>query len=126
MAGKTTTKRRRRGPERIIGDKQAKRRFKVLHHPWRIRIMEVLSEREMSVSQFVDEALLPELAQSPREQAISDLAYHFRELREVGLLEVIEQNHRRGSTELICRALEPAYHTDDEWAELPLEERRPI
>jgi hypothetical protein len=80
----------------------------------------------MSVCQFVDEGLLPELAEMPREKAISDVAYHFRVLRNAGVLAVVEQHARRGSTELVCRALEPAYHTDAEWAELRIEERRPI
>lgn len=125
MPAKGTTK-RKRWVHAVSSDKAAKRRFEALHHPWRIRIVEVLSERAMSVRQFVDEALLPELAEMRREKAISDVAYHFRALRHAGILEVVEQNSRRGSTELVCRALEPAYHTDAEWAELPVEERRPI
>src|SRR5882757_5172448 len=94
-----------------------KRRFEVLHHPWRARIIEVLNERDMSVSQFVDEGLINDLAEQPRDRAISALAYHFRALRAAGAIEIVELNQRRGSTELVCRASLRAHYTDQQWAE---------
>lgn len=100
--------------------------IEVLHHPWRIRILEVLNERDMSVSQFVDEGLIPDLASMDRHLAISKLAYHFRVLRQAGALEVVEQNLRRGSTELVCRACARAHVTDREWLQLPLHKRRAL
>ncbi len=105
-------------------DERLQRRLKVLHHPWRIRVLEVLNERDMSVSQFVDEGLIPELAGYPREEAISSLAYHFRALREAGAIEIVEQHARRGSTELVCRASAIAHFTDEIWGKLPSEDRR--
>jgi DNA-binding transcriptional ArsR family regulator len=98
-------------------------RFEVLHHPWRIRILDVLAERSMSVAGFVDEGLIPELARMDRHLAISKLAYHFRVLRQAGALEVVEQNPRRGSTELVCRATARVRFSDDEWAKLSQPER---
>jgi DNA-binding transcriptional ArsR family regulator len=105
---------------------QQKQRFEVLHHPWRTRILEVLNERDMSVSQFVDEGLIGDLDGQPRDRAISALAYHFRALREAGAIEIVEQNPRRGSTELVCRACARAYVPDEDWSRLPLHKRRAI
>lgn len=101
-------------------------RFELLHHPWRVRILDVLVERSMSVAQFVDEGLIPELESMDRHLAISKLAYHFRVLRQAGALQVVQQNMRRGSTEMVCRANVRALLTDEEWAKLPRSERAPI
>lgn len=97
-----------------------------LNHPWRVRIMEVLSERSMSCAQFVDEGLIEELREEPRDEAISMLAYHFRLLRRTGLIEIVERVPSRGSQEQICRARIGAHHTDEEWAKLSRQERRAI
>lgn len=112
------------GSAAAVGEQ--KQRIEVLHHPWRTRILEVLNERDMSVSQFVDEGLIDDLAGRPRDRAISALAYHFRALREAGAIEVVEQNPRRGSTELVCRACARALVTDREWVRLPLHKRRAL
>lgn len=100
--------------------------FELLNHPWRIRILDVLVERDMSVAGFVDEGLIPELAKVERHLAISKLAYHFRVLRRAGALEVVEEHPRRGSTELVCRATARLHFTDEEWAKLPRRERRAL
>jgi hypothetical protein len=80
----------------------------------------------MSVSQFVDEGLISDLAEQPRDRAISALAYHFRALREAGTLEIVEQNPRRGSTELVCRACARVHFTDEQWAKLEEHQRLAI
>lgn len=120
MATRTDSKGRETPPT------AAKQRFDAVHHPWRTRILEVLNERNMSVSQFVDEGLIEDLAGRPRDRAISALAYHFRALREAGAIEVIEQNPRRGSTELVCRACARAQVSDEEWAKLTLHQRQAL
>lgn len=116
------------------GPQQRKRRRDVpgtkarelLSHPWRVRIMEAVATREMSVSQFVDEGLIPELALESREEAISLLSYHFRKLRRARLLEVVEVVPGRGSNERIYRAHMGVLHDDEEWAQLSREEREAI
>ncbi|HEY1854429.1 MAG TPA: hypothetical protein VGG40_07560 [Solirubrobacterales bacterium] len=110
-------------PQLVAVEGESDHRFEVLHHPWRIRILDVLAERNMSVAGFVDEGLIPELTLMDRHLAISKLAYHFRVLRQAGALEVVEQNPRRGSTELVCRATARAHFSDDEWARLPQRDR---
>jgi DNA-binding transcriptional ArsR family regulator len=106
--------------------KEERQRFEVLHHPWRVRILDVLADLDMSVSQFVDEGFIPELATIDRKSAISKLAYHFRELRRAGALEVVEQNPRRGSTELVCRASYRAHLRDEQWTLLSRQQREAI
>jgi DNA-binding transcriptional ArsR family regulator len=106
--------------------KDERQRFEVLHHPWRIRILDVLAERDMSVAQFVDEGFIPELRSVDRKIAISKLAYHFRELRRAGAIQVVEENPRRGSTELVCRADARAFFSDEQWATLPAQKRQAL
>lgn len=101
-------------------------RFEALHHPWRVRILEVLSERDMSCAQVVDEGWISDLKGLDRSEAIPKLAYHFRVLRRVGAIEVVEEHAKRGSTELVCRGLARAYFSTEEWAKLPRETRRVI
>lgn len=97
-----------------------------LNHPWRVRIMEVLSERAMSCAQFIDEGLIEELVEVPRDDAISLLAYHFRLLQREGLIEIVEMIPKRGSHLQICRARIGSHHTDEEWAKLSPQERQAI
>lgn len=109
-----------------LADKETKRRFEVLHHPWRVRILEVLNDRDMSCAQFVDEGLIPDLDDLDRSEAIPKLAYHFRELRKAGAIEVVEENSRGGSTEHVCRGAARAHFATEEWSELPIDRRRSI
>jgi hypothetical protein len=126
MAAKQRAESKRKGAKPQPAWPNADTRFELLNHPWRIRILDVLVERNMSVAQFVDEGLIPELASMDRHLAISKLAYHFRVLRHAGALEVVEQNARRGSTEHVCRARARAHLTDEQWAQLPPHTRGPI
>lgn len=119
--GGRDSKKKAAGPVPTSG--REKQKFEVLHHPWRARILEVLNERNMSVSQFIDEGLIADLADQPRDRAISALAYHFRALRDAGAIEVVEQNQRRGSTELVCRGCARTLYPTDQWAKLPAHQR---
>src|SRR5262249_47695727 len=115
----TATRRKRAKPQLAFSDdKELKLRFEVLNHPWRVRILDVLSEREMSCAQIVDEGLIPDLLEWERSEAIPKLAYHFRILREAGAIEVVERHAKRGSTEQVCRAVAFAWLTTEEWTRL--------
>ena len=103
-----------------------KDRLEALHHPWRVRILEVLSERDMSCAQMVDEGWIDDLRGLHRTVAIPKLAYHFRLLRRVGAIEVVEENEKRGSTERVCRGRARAYFSTEEWEQLPTGVRRVI
>jgi hypothetical protein len=89
----------------------------VLSHPLRVRILEVLNQRDMSPVEFCREGFAPEAME------VSRVAYHFRELAEYGSLVVVEQNLRRGSVEHVYRGLGRAYFSDLQWNELDREER---
>jgi DNA-binding transcriptional ArsR family regulator len=92
----------------------------VLAHPVRVRVLEILNERDMSPIEFCREGFAPE------SMDVSHVAYHFRELAEYGCLKVIEENKRRGSIEHVYRGIGRAYFSDVEWSALSLDERERI
>jgi hypothetical protein len=83
----------------------------------RVRILEVLNQRDMSPVEFCRHGFAPESME------VSHVAYHFRELAEYGALEIVEQNARRGSVEHVYRGLGRAYFSDLQWNELDRDER---
>jgi DNA-binding transcriptional ArsR family regulator len=89
----------------------------VLSHPLRVRILEVLNQRDMSPVEFCRDGFAPEGIE------VSHIAYHFRELAEYGALEVLERHPRRGSVEHVYRGLGRAYFSDLQWNELDRDER---
>ncbi len=91
-----------------------------LTHPLRVRILEILNQRDMSPVEFCREGF------APADMDVSHVAYHFRELAEYGCLEVVEQNKRRGSIEHVYRGSGRAYFSDRQWSELTPEERTRI
>lgn len=96
-----------------------------ISHPVRVRILEVVNERDMSPTDFVEAGLVPpEVAQgrSPQNQ-LSMVAYHFRGLLKAGCIEVVGTRPVRGATEHTYRGKAVAYFTDAQWAGLPPERR---
>jgi hypothetical protein len=89
----------------------------VLAHPLRVRILEILNERDMSPVEFCREGF------GPANMDVSHVAYHFRELAEYGCLKVVEENKRRGSIEHVYRGIGRAFFSTPEWAEIDKEER---
>lgn len=92
----------------------------VLAHPLRVRILEILNQREMSPVEFCRAGF------APVGMAVSHVAYHFRELAEYGSLEVVEENARRGSIEHVYRGLGRAFFSDTQWSELEHEDREQV
>jgi hypothetical protein len=92
----------------------------VLAHPVRVRVLEVLNQRDMSPVEFCREGF------APGDMDVSHVAYHFRELAEYGSLTVVEENKRRGSIEHVYRGLGRAYFSDAEWAKLSQDQRASI
>lgn len=89
----------------------------VLAHPLRVRILEILNQRDMSPAEFCRDGFAPEGME------VSGVAYHFRELAQYGALAVVERNQRRGSIEHVYRGVGRAYFTDLQWSELDRDER---
>lgn len=92
-----------------------------LRHPLRVRILEVVNERDISPNQFMIQQLAPDIGVSAN--ALSSISYHFRELAKYGCIELVDTVARRGATEHIYRGTLRAYFTDEEWETLSQEER---
>lgn len=92
-----------------------------LRHPLRVRILEVVNERDISPVQFMNQGLAPDVGVSAK--ALSSISYHFRELAKVGCIEMVETFARRGATEHVYRGAVRAYFTDEEWKALSARER---
>jgi hypothetical protein len=92
----------------------------VLSHPLRVRILEVLNEKDMSPSEFVQSGLAPE------RPTLSMVAYHFKTLWESGCLEIVGEVKVRGAVEHTYRGTSRAFFSDEDWAELADDQRRRI
>jgi DNA-binding transcriptional ArsR family regulator len=92
-----------------------------LRHPLRIRILEIVNERDMSPTQFMRQRLAPDVEVSAK--SLSQLSYHFRALEKAGCIEVVDRVPRRGATEHVYRGKARAYFTDEEWEALTPRER---
>jgi hypothetical protein len=95
-----------------------------LRHPMRVRILEVVNERDMSPVQFMHLGLAPKGDKS--QKSLSQISYHFRQLAAHGCLEIVERIPRRGATEHVYRGRARAFFSDEEWAQLTPRERRLI
>lgn len=96
-----------------------------LRHPMRIRILEVLNERDMSPVEFMNQELALKLDNS--QQTLSHISYHFRQLAEDGCLEVVRRVPRRGATEHVYRGTASRlFFNDAEWERLTMDQRRLI
>jgi hypothetical protein len=82
---------------------------KALSHPTRVRILGVLSYRNISPSDFARES----------GEVVTNVSYHFRELVKLGFAEVVETRPVRGSMEHIYCGTRRAQFGDDDWRELP-------
>lgn len=96
-----------------------------LGHPLRVRILEIINERDISPSRFVDEGLEPKgITFTSRVHALSHVSYHFRELEKAGCVEVVETVQRRGAIEHIYHGTARVEFTTKEFGEIPKEQRR--
>jgi hypothetical protein len=93
-----------------------------LRHPTRIRILEVVNERDMSPIQFLNLGVDPQLSAG----SLSHVSYHFRRLEEYGCLEVVETISRRGAVEHIYRGKARTFFDDDQWEAVTEGEQRPL
>lgn len=100
---------------------------KVLSHPTRVRILEVVNEQDMSPIQFVNNGLTPgQTSSDSLDPLLAHVSYHFRELAKYGCVKVVRTAQRRGATEHVYRGAARAVFTDAEWAKLDLSMRQRI
>jgi hypothetical protein len=84
-------------------------------------------ERDISPVQFLLEGLLPPGESFKSYQAaLSHVAYHFRCPEKAGCVELIDSQQRRGATEHIYRGKAKVFFTDEEFARLPISQRRTL
>jgi hypothetical protein len=93
-----------------------------VRHPLRVRILEVLNERDMSPTDFVNDGYAD--FYFGRRPSVSHVAYHFRELAQFGCLEGIAWRRVRGSVGTVYRGVARDEFVGDEWASLSDEEKR--
>jgi hypothetical protein len=94
-----------------------------LSHPERVRILEVINEAPMSPINFLRGGYGSRKFKN-KQEGLSYLSYHFRELEKAGLIEVIESVPRRGAVEHIYSGRSRVFYTSEEFDKLPLKERR--
>lgn len=101
-----------------------------IRHPIRVRALEILSLRdEISATTFVHLGLgkdILELKGMGQAQQVSKVSYHLKELETAKAVTKTREVKRRGVKEKFYRANTTAYFSDEEWSELPLEQRREI
>jgi DNA-binding transcriptional ArsR family regulator len=97
---------------------------RALSHPLRVRILEVLNERDMSPSEFLSRGFANGLM--AKSGGLSQVSYHFRALHDAACLEVVDLVPVRGAMEHVYRGTARAIHHDDEWEELPRARREAI
>lgn len=89
---------------------------KVLSHPTRVRILEVINEQDMSPIQFLNSGLCPDsLGDQDFQALLTHVSYHFRELKKFGCAVVVRTIERRGATEHIYRGAARAFFTNADW-----------
>lgn len=81
--------------------------LKAVSHPVRARALSVLHQRVASPSELAAE----------QEAALSDVAYHVRVLRELGMIELVSTRQVRGATEHFYRSAQPNLD-EDIWVKL--------
>jgi hypothetical protein len=99
-----------------------------LKHPIRVRILEALCDGDLSPIQFLRRGLLPPGFdfEGDEKNALSHVAYHFKQLLKADCVVLVGQVPRRGASEHIYRSKMLALHTDEDFEGLSLEERRAI
>lgn len=95
-----------------------------LRHPMRVRILEVLNERDMSPVEFLHQGLAPKFDTS--QTTLSHISYHFRQLAEDGCLEVVKRVPRRGATQHVYRGRGNSFFSDEDFEQMTLAERRDV
>jgi DNA-binding transcriptional ArsR family regulator len=89
---------------------------KALSHPLRSRILTVYNDRVTSPNQVSQEL----------DEPLGNVSYHTRILRDLGCLELVKTEPRRGAVEHYYRATVRPYLDDVQWSRLPASLRRQL
>jgi DNA-binding transcriptional ArsR family regulator len=113
MAPTRTTK---RGKSRKKDDVLDERIVKAISHPIRHKVLLLLNDRVASPNEIANEI----------GESLGRVSYHVRQLAEVGAIELVRTEPRRGAVEHFYRATARAWFSDADWAQLPRTTRRGI
>jgi DNA-binding transcriptional ArsR family regulator len=108
-----------RTPKRPVSRKDDvldERIVKAISHPIRHRVLVLLNERIASPNELANEI----------GESLGRVSYHVRQLAEVGAIELVRTEPRRGAVEHFYRAAARAWFSDSDWALLPRTTRRGI
>jgi DNA-binding transcriptional ArsR family regulator len=90
--------------------------LKAISHPLRHRLLGLLDERVASPNELARELGLP----------LGRVSYHIRLLADLGAIELVRTEPRRGALEHFYRAVTRGWFSDDDWSRLPRAARRGI
>jgi hypothetical protein len=93
-----------------------------VRHPLRVRILEVLNERDMSPTEFVNQGYADFFFGYRPD--VSYVSYHFRELDDFGCLEAVAWRRSSGSVATVYRGVARDQFIGEEWTSLSAEEQR--
>ena len=90
--------------------------LKAISHPLRHRLLGLLDDRVASPNELAQELALP----------LGRVSYHIRLLAELGAIELVRTEPRRGALEHYYRAVTRPWFSGDDWSRLPRSARRGI
>ena len=93
-----------------------RRLAKALSHPLRAHVLTILNERVASPNQIANEL----------EEPLGNVSYHVKTLAEMGCIELVTTEPRRGAIEHFYRAKVRPFFTDKDWKRLPPSARQGI
>jgi DNA-binding transcriptional ArsR family regulator len=93
-----------------------RRLAKALSHPLRAHVLTILNERVASPNQIANEL----------EEPLGNVSYHVKTLAEMGCIELVNTEPRRGAIEHFYRAVVRPFFSDRDWKRLPPSARQGI
>ena len=93
-----------------------RRLARALSHPLRAHVLTILNERVASPNQIAREL----------EEPLGNVSYHVKRLADVGCIELVRTEPRRGAIEHFYRAVVRPFFSDKDWERLPASSRRGI
>jgi DNA-binding transcriptional ArsR family regulator len=93
-----------------------RRLAKALSHPLRAHVLSILNERVASPNQIAGEL----------EEPLGNVSYHVKTLAEMGCIELVRTEPRRGAIEHFYRAVVRPFFSDKDWTRLPPSARQGI
>jgi DNA-binding transcriptional ArsR family regulator len=93
-----------------------RRLAKALSHPLRAHVLTILNERVASPNQIANEL----------EEPLGNVSYHVKTLAEMGCIELVDTEPRRGAIEHFYRAVVRPFFSDKDWKRLPPSARQGI